>query len=775
MTLGTPKLLLAGLLTVLLCAGCDTNVNITKAAGGLWISPEKVDFGRVIQGTTPTQLLRVGSTTRTNVQVSITVTGPFLAPRAIEVPGASFVEVAIRFNAGEGDAQGVVSLNASTGDKFEVPLSGFGVKSRPCVPSSPCFESTFNVESGGCVERAAPQGSICTPSDLCITEGRCIEGKCIGKPRTCNDDNACTRDACDSAIGCINQQISCPGPSGPCKTATCDPSRGCGEANRPFLSVCGPVSCTKASVCGLIGDCLTTTLTEGLPCQFEVACLPAGTCRSGVCKVGNPIQWRPKWSAPVSVTPGTAGNAILDDSTGLYFSACGLPPPPPPADSGTDDSGTTDGGTDAGTAPSTDPKPDWCGLVSYTRGGFERYAIPQEADAGPPTLVHLSGRGALLLGESSAEYHALSTGEKALSAPIGRSAVSSMAMLPNGEVAIAEQDGGVLLWTLDGGLETIDDAGAGSTLAADRTGELYSLAVTGDQGRLRQLQRTDAGWQATEVTVPVWNQTISVVQRRVIAGNRSLVTFQSTKAPEVQEILLNPTATSKLDVKLLQDAGFTFPLPDAGADAGDAGPDADAGDAGPDADAGDAGPDADAGVDAGPIDAGTANWAGPYWSRGPLESFDRGVFFGMRCPAPLAACPEAQRALWSWEISILTGNETLQAQLFLPFIPVHLDDAMLVETQIGNAYAVLLHEDGDGGEGNAAMAVIADGGASMVCKLYGTPGIIQAARFESERLTVLVRTPAGKYVLEHYALPGVTAPGVGWPNSSGRFGTSSAY
>ncbi|HEX8538238.1 MAG TPA: hypothetical protein VF664_12290, partial [Cystobacter sp.] len=257
-----PWLLL--LVAFVLAGGCRCDEPpVGGTRGDFDVEQRVLDFGRVLEGDTARRSVTVVGTGRASVTVSASVrSGPFsLSETEVSVPGASSVSVEVLFPAGNGAAEGTLVLSAG-GRTVEVTLRGQGVRPLACVPSAPCRQSRFELEPGVCVESESPDGAACIPSSRCQENGHCQAGACVGSPRTCDDGNPCTRDACAPDQGCITSPVTCPASGNPCRVGLCDRERGCSEVNAPDLVVCGKVDCVTARLC-FSGTCKEVPTPEG--------------------------------------------------------------------------------------------------------------------------------------------------------------------------------------------------------------------------------------------------------------------------------------------------------------------------------------------------------------------------------------------------------------------------------------------------------------------------------------------------------------------------------
>jgi hypothetical protein len=76
---------------------------------------------------------------------------------------------------------------------------------------------------GQCSHSPVVDGTVCDDQSACTTNDTCASGVCTGTKVTCDDGNVCTNDACDPATGCFATPASDGTPcddSDPCSTAS---------------------------------------------------------------------------------------------------------------------------------------------------------------------------------------------------------------------------------------------------------------------------------------------------------------------------------------------------------------------------------------------------------------------------------------------------------------------------------------------------------------------------------------------------------------------------
>lgn len=406
-----------GLLTVVGCK-CKPEV-VDPVELGFRVQPSSLDFGRVLEGDRKTLSVTLTATTRVPETISVTTTTSFSSVAEVELPGGGEVPLEVSFFAGNVEVDGTLRL--TVGDQStEIPLHGIGVRPPVCTPSKECVTSTYDLERDQCIETPLPDGTECQPSSVCLTGGQCHGGECLGVPRSCDDGNPCTDDACQEDAGCFNPPHVCPAPAEPCQVATCDVHTGCGHGPSPDGVLCGPFDCVHFSACQL-GGCVVSDTPDGVPCGAAIACLPEATCQNDVCTRPTEGTWTPQWTTPLPAPPdGQLGSL----NANIFFSFC---------------QGTEDGG-------------EVCALSSFTGGGFERYTLPYD-DGARRELLGVSSAGVLLAADGGFELRGTTASALMLDVlPAGPWALGA-------DRVLVSFDGGVSVWTqADAGLRWLTDA-----------------------------------------------------------------------------------------------------------------------------------------------------------------------------------------------------------------------------------------------------------------------------------------------------------------------------
>jgi hypothetical protein len=256
--------------------------------------------------------------------------------------------LALNCNDGDG-CNGIESCNASVGC---VPGEGLD-----CDDGNPCNGSESCDADDGCqpgVPLACDDGNLCTddscdPVDGCIyslnaalcndnnacTVGdKCSGGACTpGSAIACDDENVCTTDSCDPAVGCLHllntapcddddlctygdscQLGDCVGKDelpcsdgNPCTDDSCDPDSGCqfvpnadqcddenqcsvdDQCSKGWCTPGNPLPCDDQNLC--TNDLCTpedgcTFVNNTLPCNDSNPCTTADACANGSCAGG---------------------------------------------------------------------------------------------------------------------------------------------------------------------------------------------------------------------------------------------------------------------------------------------------------------------------------------------------------------------------------------------------------------------------------------------------------------------------------------------------------
>lgn len=702
----------AWLLLIPLIAGCRCKPGpVEPIVLGLRVQPAEIDFGRVLEGSTKVELVTLTAATRAPITVGLDTDAPFEVQPAGEVPGGGEVAVPVSFRAGNEAVDGVLRL--TVGDRTaELKLHGVGVRPPDCRPSAACIVSVYSLEEDRCIESQSPDDAPCDTASVCLEQGRCRAGQCLGIARRCDDNDLCTDDACAMDLGCIHTPHACPTPAGLCRVATCDSRLGCGDGPAPDATQCGPQSCVEVNFC-FMGTCRTQPTPEGLPCSPAIACLPEAQCRNQVCARPTVADWTPAWSARLAGEP--TGGLASSGST-LFFSLCvdaGVPPEPDGgADAGVDDAGTEDGGVDDG--GSLDPQSDGgepdagppgprlaCSLISYTGTGFERFdrdggVQPNDyADGAPRSVLAVNASGVLLQRGGGLELRSVMTGGLRYELELE---VSRSLIVVERERVLFWADGGVQAW-IDGGVTFLASVDEPTALA--RGNALFSWNPDG--GVLTRLSFPgDGGVDRQElVTSGLSSPSLAVAGNDLVLGAHGLVRLDG-----------------------FNDGGLV------------------------------------------PFDWTLAD-ATSYLEELTLSTAQATNVFYLRCDGGCGG-PDQETHVRVFDA---TGSPLWETAVISPSFPGTMIATTLVDGRPGG-FTTLLRTETDAGP-RAMLALFAEGERKAVCHLPEASGAVEQAHFSATALVVTSRRPDGGVVLESYELGALPVTRQGWATPQGVGGTRS--
>ena len=150
----------------------------------------------------------------------------------------------------------------------------------------PCEEVTCDEGSQTCSSMAANNGAVCTPTDLCMINGQCTNGNCVGQPKDClfAPKGDCEVSVCNPADG-----MCTPEPDPSLDGQSCiDPNDLCSDGNTCAAGVCSggfPKDCSALDVGCTVGVCNTMSgQCEGMAVMAGGTCFDGiGPCETGTC------------------------------------------------------------------------------------------------------------------------------------------------------------------------------------------------------------------------------------------------------------------------------------------------------------------------------------------------------------------------------------------------------------------------------------------------------------------------------------------------------------
>ena len=103
--------------------------------------------------------------------------------------------------------------------------------------------------NGNCQHAPRANGTVCQTS-LCVVGEACQAGECTGgSARVCNDDNPCTNDSCDQAVGCVSvaSNTNVPDDGVACTTDKC--TNGFASHTPSHVACDDTLWCTGSELC----------------------------------------------------------------------------------------------------------------------------------------------------------------------------------------------------------------------------------------------------------------------------------------------------------------------------------------------------------------------------------------------------------------------------------------------------------------------------------------------------------------------------------------------
>jgi hypothetical protein len=143
--------------------------------------------------------------------------------------------------------------------------------------------------NGTCMTTPANDGASCDDGKFCTTGDTCTGGMCVGgSMMPCAGDDPCHIGQCDELT---HSCIQVPGNDG----AQCDDMDPCTYFGTCSSGTCqkgGPIDCSfldstcGVGVCDPAKGCISAPMNDGSPCEDGLFCTAGDTCQGGVCTGG---------------------------------------------------------------------------------------------------------------------------------------------------------------------------------------------------------------------------------------------------------------------------------------------------------------------------------------------------------------------------------------------------------------------------------------------------------------------------------------------------------
>lgn len=294
---------------LLACDGCDRGQTVPLNFELAW-EPATLDLGPRSVGAREDHVVRLDNRGRANVPVTFELTpGPVEAlelPTSV-APGLTPLNLVFAPTAPGTFEQ---RLRVRSGEREATLVIRALARTPPTCPEPPdCRSVRFDLEREACVQDVEADGTACGEANLCLKEGACREGVCLGQAVTCDDQDACTIDVCRPLLGCeFLPGPPCPS-SGTCDRGVCDPAVGCTVAPVADGTPCvgGRTDCDVVDVC-FNGACQERPSPANTICAEASPCQGPGHCEGTTCVRPPPTVLASDWSLDGR---GIGGGSVL--------------------------------------------------------------------------------------------------------------------------------------------------------------------------------------------------------------------------------------------------------------------------------------------------------------------------------------------------------------------------------------------------------------------------------------------------------------------------------
>ena len=169
-----------------------------------------------------------------------------------------------------------------------------------CDDNSVCTDDECDDKTGKCVWTPVPNLPVieCTDNSMCTYAWLyyqktkkftdiCVNGKCWGNVRSCNDSNQCTIDSCDPASGCKHKKKG---------NVPCNDGNACTVNDNCKVGYCTGAGkkCSDGNVCTYDNKCNSKTGCffpfNTHVCNDNSVCTLIDKCKNGVCASGKVLD-----------------------------------------------------------------------------------------------------------------------------------------------------------------------------------------------------------------------------------------------------------------------------------------------------------------------------------------------------------------------------------------------------------------------------------------------------------------------------------------------------
>ncbi|HET9955679.1 MAG TPA: hypothetical protein VFQ61_14290, partial [Polyangiaceae bacterium] len=163
-----------------------------------------------------------------------------------------------------------------------------GGATATCNDNEVCTQDLCDSTGSGCKNVPIDQGKDCDDGNSCSTASICDNGKCVTTAGTaCDDNNPCTRNRCTGGAGCYYTDLEpvntpCIPANNKCVlNATCNETGACTGGEEKSCDDNNP--CTEEHCDPQSGECVSSKLNTG-ECNDGSACTVDDSCQDGVCQ-----------------------------------------------------------------------------------------------------------------------------------------------------------------------------------------------------------------------------------------------------------------------------------------------------------------------------------------------------------------------------------------------------------------------------------------------------------------------------------------------------------
>lgn len=183
-----------------------------------------------------------------------------------------------------------------------------GVTCRSCNDNNPCTEDSC--DSNGECQNDPITGGECSDGNACTTGGTCVSGVCEGIALDCDNGEPCTKDSCDPDTGkCVSENLE--------DGTACDDGNACTLDDQCQSGKCTGTGkqCDDGNPCTAnaceADNCSFPAARQGEACQNPASlCTVGQVCADGACVGGEPKDCADTNPCTEDSCDSTTGNCL---------------------------------------------------------------------------------------------------------------------------------------------------------------------------------------------------------------------------------------------------------------------------------------------------------------------------------------------------------------------------------------------------------------------------------------------------------------------------------